>query len=110
MPGHSDSIAHLDRTRASSVLGYPRIGPHRELKRALESYWHGDSPAAELLATGRQIQESTWLELKAMGLVNSYAGALVPWLAGIFGIFLVRQYCLSIPDEMLEAARIDGAR
>src|SRR3546814_14268552 len=44
-----------------------------------------------------------------MGLVNSYAGALVPWLAGIFGIFLVRQYCLSIPDEMLEAARIDGA-
>src|SRR3546814_14512636 len=44
-----------------------------------------------------------------MGLVNSYAGALVPWLAGIFGIFLIRQYCLSIPDEMLEAARIDGA-
>ena len=50
-----------------------------------------------------------FLELKAMGLVNSYAGALVPWLAGIFGIFLVRQYCLSIPDEMLEAARVDGA-
>lgn len=50
-----------------------------------------------------------FLELKAMGMVNSYAGALVPWLAGIFGIFLVRQYCLSIPDEMLEAARVDGA-
>lgn len=50
-----------------------------------------------------------FLELKAMGLVNSYAGALVPWLAGIFGIFLVRQYCLSLPDEMLEAARVDGA-
>ena len=51
-----------------------------------------------------------FLELKAMGLVNSYAGALVPWLAGIFGIFLVRQFCLSIPTELLEAARIDGAR
>lgn len=50
-----------------------------------------------------------FLELKAMGMVNSYAGALVPWLAGIFGIFLVRQYCLSVPDEMLEAARVDGA-
>jgi multiple sugar transport system permease protein len=50
-----------------------------------------------------------FLELKAMGLVNSYAGALVPWLAGIFGIFLVRQLCLSIPTELLEAARIDGA-
>ena len=50
-----------------------------------------------------------FLELKAMGLVNSYAGALVPWLAGIFGIFLVRQFTLSVPTELLEAARIDGA-
>ena len=50
-----------------------------------------------------------FLELKAMGLVNSYAGALVPWLAGIFGIFLVRPFTLSIPTELLEAARIDGA-
>ena len=50
-----------------------------------------------------------FLMLKGMGLVNTYAGALVPWLASIFGLFLVRQYALSIPDEMLEAARIDGA-
>lgn len=50
-----------------------------------------------------------YLELKAMGLVNSYAGALIPWLAGIFGIFLVRQFCLAIPTELLEAARVDGA-
>ena len=50
-----------------------------------------------------------FLMLKQMGLVNTYAGALVPWLASIFGLFLVHQYALSIPDEMLEAARIDGA-
>ena len=50
-----------------------------------------------------------FLLLKYMGLVNSYAGALVPWLAGIFGVFLVRQYALSIPDEMIEAGRVDGA-
>ncbi len=50
-----------------------------------------------------------FLQLKYLGLVNSYAGALVPWLAGIFGIFLVRQYALSVPDEMIEAARVDGA-
>jgi multiple sugar transport system permease protein len=50
-----------------------------------------------------------FLMLKSVGLVNTYAGALVPWLASIFGIFLVRQYALSIPEEMLEAARIDGA-
>ena len=33
----------------------------------------------------------------------------MPWLAGIFGIFLVRQYALSVPDEMIEAGRVDGA-
>jgi multiple sugar transport system permease protein len=47
--------------------------------------------------------------LKWLGLVNSYAGAIVPSAASIFGIFLVRQYALSIPDELLDAARIDGA-
>src|SRR6478735_3904538 len=50
-----------------------------------------------------------FLELKAIGMVNSYAGVLIPWLANIFGIFLVRQFCLSIPTEMMEAARVDGA-
>ncbi len=64
---------------------------------------------AALVVPGQIGMLPLFLELKAMGLVNSYAGALVPWLAGIFGIFLVRQYCLSIPDEMLESARIDGA-
>ncbi|MCR6628054.1 MAG: carbohydrate ABC transporter permease [Pseudoxanthomonas sp.] len=50
-----------------------------------------------------------FLLLKQMGLVNTYAGAIVPGMAAIFGIFLVRQYARSIPDELLEAARIDGA-
>jgi len=50
-----------------------------------------------------------FLMLKEMGLVNTVPGALVPWLASVFGIFLVRQYALAIPDELIEAARIDGA-
>jgi multiple sugar transport system permease protein len=50
-----------------------------------------------------------FLLLKTLGLVNSYGGVIVPALAGIFGIFLVRQYARSIPDELLEAARVDGA-
>ena len=37
------------------------------------------------------------------------AGVIIPGLASIFGIFLVRQYALSIPDDLLDAARIDGA-
>ncbi|WP_024795875.1 5-methyltetrahydropteroyltriglutamate--homocysteine S-methyltransferase [Tomitella biformata] len=52
----------------SSVLGYPRIGPRRELKRALEAYWHGSSTRDELRAVGKEIQEQTWLELAATGL------------------------------------------
>jgi len=50
-----------------------------------------------------------FLMLKELGLINSFAGVLVPVTASIFGIFLVRQYALSIPNELLEAARIDGA-
>jgi len=50
-----------------------------------------------------------FLMLKSMGLVNTYTGALVPWITGVFGIFLVRQYAQSVPDELIEAARIDGA-
>jgi multiple sugar transport system permease protein len=50
-----------------------------------------------------------FLLLKNMGLINTYWGVIIPGLASIFGIFLVRQYALSIPDEMLDAARVDGA-
>lgn len=55
-------------TYGSSILGYPRIGPRRELKRALEAYWHGKSTQAELVAVGRELQEQTWSELAATGL------------------------------------------
>ena len=47
--------------------------------------------------------------VKELGLVSTYGGVIVPAMASVFGIFLVRQYALSLPDELLEAARIDGA-
>ena len=50
-----------------------------------------------------------FLMLKYAGLVDSYAGVILPGMATVFGIFLVRQYARGIPDELLEAARIDGA-
>lgn len=50
-----------------------------------------------------------FLLLKNMGLINTYWGVIIPSLSSIFGIFLVRQYALAIPDEMLDAARVDGA-
>lgn len=62
-----------------------------------------------LVIPGQVTMMPLFLMLKHMGLVNTYAGALVPWLASVFGIFLVRQYAQGIPDEILEAARLDGA-
>ena len=62
-----------------------------------------------LVIPGQVAMVPLFLLLKQMGLVNSYGGIIVPALASIFGIFLVRQYALSIPDDLLEAARIDGA-
>jgi multiple sugar transport system permease protein len=50
-----------------------------------------------------------FLLLKNMHLINTYWGVIIPGLSSIFGIFLVRQYALAIPDEMLDAARVDGA-
>ena len=47
--------------------------------------------------------------VKELGLVSTYGGVIVPAMASVFGIFLIRQYALSLPDELLEAARIDGA-
>lgn len=50
-----------------------------------------------------------FLLLKQLGLVNTYMGVIVPGMASIFAIFLMRQYALSLPDELLDAARVDGA-
>jgi multiple sugar transport system permease protein len=44
-----------------------------------------------------------------MGLANSYAGLVLPFLAGPFGVFLMRQFLLAIPDDLIEQARVDGA-
>jgi multiple sugar transport system permease protein len=64
---------------------------------------------AALVIPGQVGMLPLFLLLKEVGLINTYGGVIVPGLASIFGIFLVRQYALSIPDTMLDAARIDGA-
>ena len=52
----------------SSILGYPRIGARRELKSALEGYWHGSVSRDELLLKGRELADSVWNEHAAIGL------------------------------------------
>lgn len=47
--------------------------------------------------------------VKSLGMVNSYAGLIIPVIFHPFGIFLLRQFYLGIPRELEEAARMDGA-
>ncbi len=50
-----------------------------------------------------------FLLVQAAGWVDTYAGLIVTELVGVWGIFLMRQYFLSIPRELEDAARVDGA-
>lgn len=47
--------------------------------------------------------------VRNFGWLNEYAGLIIPAAISGFGVFLMRQFILSIPDELLDAARIDGA-
>ncbi|MER7504128.1 carbohydrate ABC transporter permease [Nonomuraea pusilla] len=49
-----------------------------------------------------------WM-VSSLGLADTYLGVLLPWLANPFGVFLMRQFVADVPDELLDAARIDGA-
>jgi len=50
-----------------------------------------------------------YLIITKLGFQNSYPGLITPFLVSAFGIFLMRQYFITFPDEILDAARIDGA-
>lgn len=49
-----------------------------------------------------------YLMLRDLGWLNTFAGLIVPRVGEAFGIFFIRQYFQTIPDELLSAARIDG--
>ncbi len=50
-----------------------------------------------------------YLVVYSLGWTNNYAGLIIPGALSAFGVFLMRQFCLTLPDELLDAARIDGA-
>jgi multiple sugar transport system permease protein len=47
--------------------------------------------------------------VKQLGWINNYGGLILPGIVSAYGIFMMRQFMLSIPDELLDSARIDGA-
>lgn len=49
-----------------------------------------------------------YVMLAKLGLTNSYAALVIPWTISVFGIFLMRQFFMTVPDDLIDAARMDG--
>lgn len=64
---------------------------------------------ATLMIPGMALLLPVYHLLASMGLVNNYWGIIIPRMADVGGIFLMRQFFVSLPRELDEAARIDGA-
>ncbi|HEY3437734.1 MAG TPA: carbohydrate ABC transporter permease [Actinotalea sp.] len=63
---------------------------------------------ATIMIPTQVLMVPTYIVFARLGLLDGLGAAIVPWLAGAFGIFLMRQFFLSIPKEMEEAAALDG--
>ena len=64
---------------------------------------------ATMMIPGQVTMIPVYLLLNAAGLTNTMTGIVLPGLVGAFGIFLFRQFMSTISDDLLEAARLDGA-
>ncbi len=51
---------------------------------------------------------SGFILMRKLGWLNSYNALIIPVMAGVFGVFLCRQFIMSIPDDLVDAAKIDG--
>ena len=49
-----------------------------------------------------------YIMLSKVGLTNTYAALVLPWTISVFGIFLMRQFFMTVPDDLIDAARMDG--
>jgi multiple sugar transport system permease protein len=87
-----------------SLLGYALAKLHFPGRKALFLVVLG-----MLMVPGMVTFVPQFVLVSNMGLANSYAGLVLPFLAGPFGVFLMRQFLQAIPDDLIEAARVDGA-
>jgi multiple sugar transport system permease protein len=62
-----------------------------------------------LLLPGVMFLVPQFILVDILGLLNSYPGMILPGLAGVFGVFFMRQFFMGIPIELEEAAYVDGA-
>jgi ABC-type glycerol-3-phosphate transport system permease component len=63
---------------------------------------------ATLILPGEVLLAPLYELIYHLGLMDSHAGVIVPGVVSVFGVFLFRQAMLSIPDELLQAGRLDG--
>jgi len=61
-----------------------------------------------MMIPGQVTMVPTYMLLSKLGWMNTYKGMIIPFLTSIFGVFLMRQFFLSIPKELEEAAALDG--
>ena len=64
---------------------------------------------ATIMVPGEITIPPLYLMFAQIGWTDTYQVQIIPFIAPIFGLFMLRQYMLSIPDSLMEAARIDGA-
>jgi multiple sugar transport system permease protein len=62
-----------------------------------------------LMIPGEVLLIPNYVTLARLGWINSYPALIVPFVASAFGIFLLRQFFLTLPQELFDAARMDGA-
>lgn len=62
-----------------------------------------------MMVPGQVLLIPNFLTLSSLGWLDTYAALVVPYLASVFTIFMMRQFFLSIPNDLWEAAQIDGA-
>ena len=79
---------------------------------AKKQFWGRDFLFGLMLATimipGALLLIPAFLITNWLGLLNSYGGLIIPGLANVLGVFLLRQFMQTIPEELEHAARIDG--
>ncbi|MEU4364481.1 carbohydrate ABC transporter permease [Promicromonospora sp. NPDC023987] len=63
---------------------------------------------ATIMIPTQLLMVPTYVMFARVGIIDTLAAAMVPWLASVFGIFLMRQFFLSLPVELEEAALLDG--
>jgi len=63
-----------------------------------------------LMVPGQMTMIPVFLLLRYLGLLNTYTGLILPGAVSVFNIFFMRQFIMTIPNDLIEAARIDGAR